>query len=376
MRIAFVANNLRDGGGKTVMANFLPEFLELLGNTEHQILAVLPFKGAVACDFKNVELMHSPGNGTIGRFLWQKLAMEPAVRKFRPDWTFSMGNYAVNGLSGRQSVILHNSNIYSDFASSVGASYWIETRAKQIQFEKSLKSMDRLYFQTPVVERDFEKRFPNYAGKKAVIDFFLPKEIYAKPAGACANKRRGKTFDLIYPAHMSFHKNHKIIVDTFVKYREELSGVRCYLTLDKNWKGFPRELYNTIVQNGLESSVIYTGFLPMGGLFDLYEKCDALAMPTKLESLGIPYLEAMYFGLPIVTTDADFARAVCGDAALYCDTSSEESFRDAILKLRDSPETAAELVEKGRAIISEKVKSCREIAAGILELENIPFRRD
>ena len=49
----------------------------------------------------------------------------------------------------------------------------------------------------------------------------------------------------------------------------------------------------------------------------LYTQCDGLLMPTLLESFSGTYVEAMYHGIPIFTSDFDFAKVVCGNAAKY-----------------------------------------------------------
>lgn len=61
----------------------------------------------------------------------------------------------------------------------------------------------------------------------------------------------------------------------------------------------------------------------------------------------------MHFGLPILTSDLDFAREVCGDAALYFDPWSPESLKGAILRLKNHPDLRDNLVEKGHARLSQ-----------------------
>lgn len=48
-----------------------------------------------------------------------------------------------------------------------------------------------------------------------------------------------------------------------------------------------------------------------------YDGLDVLVMPSRAETLGLPLIEAMFFGIPVVAADMPYAREVCGDAALY-----------------------------------------------------------
>lgn len=104
-----------------------------------------------------------------------------------------------------------------------------------------------------------------------------------------------------------------------------------------------------IKSRGLEDSIINVGPLSQQDLGAFYKHCDALVMPTRLESFSGTYLEAMHFGMPILTSDLDFAHEVCGDAALYFNPWNAESIRDAILTLKSRPELKQDLVAKGQA---------------------------
>lgn len=94
---------------------------------------------------------------------------------------------------------------------------------------------------------------------------------------------------------------------------------------------------------------------------------DALLMPSLLESFSGTYLEAMHFGLPILTSDLDFAREVCHDAALYFDPWDTASIRDAILRVKNESELAHNLCEKGNSRLVGMQKSWDEIVRNILQ---------
>ena len=55
----------------------------------------------------------------------------------------------------------------------------------------------------------------------------------------------------------------------------------------------------------------------------------------------------MHFGVPILTTDLDFARYICGDAAAYYDPGRQESFMETFLTLKSDGDLCKKLVEAG-----------------------------
>ena len=92
-----------------------------------------------------------------------------------------------------------------------------------------------------------------------------------------------------------------------------------------------------------------------------YKKSDAFIFPTLLETFGLPYLEAMYFETPILTSDLDFARYVCDDAAVYFNPWDPEDIVEKILLLKNNPELREKLIEKGKKRASTFFKSWEEI---------------
>lgn len=79
----------------------------------------------------------------------------------------------------------------------------------------------------------------------------------------------------------------------------------------------------------------------------LYEQCDIAFQPTLLECFTATYPEAMRMKKPIVTTNLDFARGLCGDAALYYDPLNPVSAAETISRLLENPSIAASLIANG-----------------------------
>jgi glycosyltransferase involved in cell wall biosynthesis len=81
----------------------------------------------------------------------------------------------------------------------------------------------------------------------------------------------------------------------------------------------------------------------------LYTACDLLLLPTLLESFSGTYIEAMHYGVPVCTSDRDFAHVVCGEDAVYFDPTSAQDIHATIRRLLDDPALKARLIEGGRA---------------------------
>ena len=110
------------------------------------------------------------------------------------------------------------------------------------------------------------------------------------------------------------------------------------------------------------------GPVPLQQVPHCFAQSWACLMPTLLESFSGTYLEAMSAGCPILTSDRDFAREVCGDAALYFDPLDAESIVQAILRLRDEPGLREQLIEAGRRRLQQHLPSWAEVTARYVEL--------
>jgi glycosyltransferase involved in cell wall biosynthesis len=89
----------------------------------------------------------------------------------------------------------------------------------------------------------------------------------------------------------------------------------------------------SFAQNGIGAvppGVVLPGRISDEALMGLYRSARALVFPSLYEGFGIPPLEAMRFGLPVVAGDIPPVREVCGDAALYCDPLSVDSIATAM----------------------------------------------
>ncbi|WP_342000898.1 glycosyltransferase family 4 protein [Microbacterium sp. LWH7-1.2] len=100
---------------------------------------------------------------------------------------------------------------------------------------------------------------------------------------------------------------------------------------------------------GLEASVQLREWLSRDELEELYAQATALVFPTRFEGFGLPPLEAMARGCPVIASDIPVVHEVAGDAAVYVDPADAEAIAAAIRALRDSPAQRARMTDAGLA---------------------------
>lgn len=129
-----------------------------------------------------------------------------------------------------------------------------------------------------------------------------------------------------------------------------------------------REQYHADI-NGIEGYFEFLGEVTIEECPSLYQQCDIAFQPSLLECFTATYPEAMRMEIPIVTTDLDFAKGLCGDAACYYNAIDPDAAAEAIYKVATDKQYANQLVENGKRMLLtyDNYKQRAEKLIGILE---------
>ncbi|QGZ60771.1 glycosyltransferase family 4 protein [Paraburkholderia acidisoli] len=141
-------------------------------------------------------------------------------------------------------------------------------------------------------------------------------------------------------ANTQKHKNIGVLLKAFAG--KELENVELVLFGGATRADF-EQLGHAVPRN-----VRFAGRVSDPELVGLMTHAGALAFPSLTEGFGLPPLEAMALGCPVVAAPFGALPEVCGNAALYADPFSPEAWRSALLEAIDDPATRETLVEAGR----------------------------
>lgn len=99
---------------------------------------------------------------------------------------------------------------------------------------------------------------------------------------------------------------------------------------------------------GNEKRVLRVGYVPFRQLINLIRGARCVAMPSLYEGFGLPIVEAMVCGTPVLTSDHGATAEVAGDAAVLVDPYRIDSIRDGLRRVCEEPGLADELNERAR----------------------------
>ena len=101
--------------------------------------------------------------------------------------------------------------------------------------------------------------------------------------------------------------------------------------------------------SGVSDRVQVTGFLTDRQLAELYQRASIFAFPSLDEGFGMPVLEAMAHGVPVIASKSSALPEVCGDAAILVDPLNKDQIAVELLRLATEPELRKEFIERGIA---------------------------
>lgn len=126
------------------------------------------------------------------------------------------------------------------------------------------------------------------------------------------------------------------------------ADARILVTLSREPDRFNGPFWSAVREAGVADSVEAVGKVSHEALGALYARASVVFLPSLFESFSATYLEAMLFGVPLVVSDMDFARGLCGPAALYADPLDPAACAAVIRQALEDEDLRAGLVARGR----------------------------
>jgi Glycosyltransferase len=153
---------------------------------------------------------------------------------------------------------------------------------------------------------------------------------------------------LLYPANFWAHKNHQMLLTAYgmhhARYSESVLKLVC------TGAPGPRLDYfrEAAMAMGLADKVVFPGFIDDSELAALMASCKAVIFPSLFEGFGMPILEAMAAGKPVLCSNVTSLPEIAGDAALLFDPKRPTEIADAIRRIASDSFLVQELIDKGK----------------------------
>jgi glycosyltransferase involved in cell wall biosynthesis len=142
-------------------------------------------------------------------------------------------------------------------------------------------------------------------------------------------------------------KNHQLALEALAQLKAKGYPHRLLIAGGSGWLFEP--ITAAVASMGLEEDVTFTGYVPGEDLPALYSAATCVLLPSQYEGFGLPLLEAMACGVPVVCSRASSLPELAGEAAILIDPNDATALASAISQIIDQPDFAATLRDRGLA---------------------------
>lgn len=148
----------------------------------------------------------------------------------------------------------------------------------------------------------------------------------------------------LYVGALHPRKNLSRVLQAFTRVQASAPGARLVIAGPPSW-GATDVLREVLTRSG--DGVVFTGYVSDADLRALYQGALALVFPSIYEGFGLPALEAMALGTPVITSNVSSLPEVVGDAALLVDPLSINEIANAMQRLLEDVQLREEMVQRG-----------------------------
>lgn len=167
----------------------------------------------------------------------------------------------------------------------------------------------------------------------------------ARPGYSPSVKLAREQIEFLFVGRRDPYKNLPLLIQALARVREQGYPARLRV-IGTDDPRYP-EARHLSTELGVEDVVTWSGHVPDEALVQAYQQADVFVMPSNYEGFGLPVLEAMACGTPVICSNRGALPEVAGDAALLIDPHEPGQLAEAMIRLVRHPEERSALAERG-----------------------------
>jgi glycosyltransferase involved in cell wall biosynthesis len=351
MRIAIDGTAPVIGGGITWLREMVPALCAASPEDTFWLFLrsdMLELKLRAPTNCNHVWIMLPPKARVIGRLVWQQVVLPLWLYKIKAD--VLLAPYDIAPIFAPCKVVLGIQNASPYYGLS--PSNWLGRRRLQLLrwlTKISAWRADKVFFVSEWSRQAISRKLRLPLQKSHVIyhgvsDRFQPRE--KKPA----EQFWGLSPYVLVVGSVCFYKDYitlikawKIVVTNMKQYIKKLLIVGPILESQ-----YYQKLISLADDLKINESVSFVSSVPPSEMPALYQGASTLIMPSYTETFGLPMLEAMACGIPVIASDIPVAREICGEAACYYRLGDPEDLAEKLIYVLKDTDKRSELIKSGK----------------------------
>jgi len=349
VRVAIDVRKLHDYGIGTYVRNLVHELARQPDDAEY-VLLCRPVDADFATSFgpRFQALIERAGNYSVR----EQLSVPVALARARVD-LYHAPHYVVSPLTRCPYVVTIHDCIHLRFPQ------YLPNRAAHLYARTMMSIAAKRAERVLTVSQASKDDILHYLGvpssKVEVIYNALDERLAAAPTADDVARVRER-FQLtspfiLYAGNIKPHKNLERVIEAYsILRRRGVEDVKLLIIGDEISKY--QNLRRLVHRFQLHQQVRFLGFVPDATLAALYRLANVFVFPSLYEGFGLPPLEAMAAGTPVITSNVSSLPEVVGDAAVLVDPLNASAIADGMVRVLRDESLRSDLIRRGR----ERVK--------------------
>jgi glycosyltransferase involved in cell wall biosynthesis len=359
LRIVIDVRHIKDFGIGTYIRNLVAALSELDKHNRYLLSAFrrdVPEFSHLASNFETV-VYDEPE-----KHRWEDITYPWFVRSLAPDLVHLPLNDVPLLMRNPYVVTIHDMSSFL-----FGAQTGVKEHLRLYRFRRGLLRADRVIAVSTATRRDVENLLGIRPERVRLVYSAPDPKFLNRQSEPGSHAQLRERFQIQYPfilyaGRIRPHKNIPRLIEAFAVVRGELEAHPVYKDLRLIIIGDEisrnPEVRRAVAQTRTEQVVRFLGFVPFETLKEFYSAASAFAFPSLYEGFGLPPLEAMATGIPVVTSSVSSLPEVVGNAAMIV-----------------NPENVFDIARGIREVLIDESLRSRLIESGFAQVRQFSWRR-
>jgi len=321
-------------------------------NLIKEISKILPEDDIFLIDYTDNCIFNSLNKITFGSFV-TKIPKKSYIWYFYSQFKLRKNNFDLNIIHSPENaslfVKLQNQKkvvTVHDIIAYLYADFGITSIRYKFFLKKTLRTADKIITDSVSTKKDLIKYF-NVPEQKIKVIYLAASEEFKLLDPQTVNpilNKHGILFPyILYVGGFMMHKNVPVLFKAFYKLKKE--GIPHKLVC--TGKVSNKSVYDIVQKLNLQNDVIFLGYVESDDLPALYNGADLFVYPSIYEGFGLPPLEAMACGCPIITSNTSSLPEVVGNAGIMFDPYDIDELANVMCEVLTNYELKKDLIKKG-----------------------------
>lgn len=289
-------------------------------------------------------VLNPPARHPILFYIWFEWSVKRALKKYKIDLFFSPDGYLSLSSPVKQIGVIHDLN-FEHYPQDIP---WAARKYLRHFFPKFAKKASEIITVSNYSKSDIVQTYGVQASKvhaiwNGVSDAFKPINEEEKEKTRVQYAEGSPYFLFVGAIHP--RKNIKRLLEAFVHFKKETKATeKLVIVGEVMWEN---ATFSETIPKDLKNDICFTGHLSLEELANVMASAKLFTYVPYFEGFGIPLVEAMRCGTPILSGNLTSLPEVAGDAAIYCDPFDIAAIKNALIQLNNDSVLLNELSKKG-----------------------------